>query len=100
MIYSILHVHVVFSFNILGYEPISSNGTGSPPPKAVLCVAGLVMLSFHGSFKIFESYRTLQSVISNGQSGIIRHPASRSLLASQGNLGYHIHIFNVSIYEH
>lgn len=55
------------------YEPISSNGTGPPPPKAVLCVAGLVMLSFHGSFKIFESYRTLQSVISNGQSGIIRH---------------------------
>lgn len=81
-----------------GYEPILSNGVSPPPPKAVLCLAGMVMLSFHGSFKIFESYKTLQAVISNSQSGIIRHPASRSLLASQGRLGYHVDIFHVSIF--
>lgn len=83
------------------YEPIISNGISPPPPKTVMCIAGVVMLSFHGSFKLLDSYRILQSVMFARRGagftpdmGIIRHPASRSLLVSQGKLGYHIQIFN------
>ena len=84
---------------ISGYEPIVSNGVTPPPPKTVMCIAGLVMLSFHGSFKLLDSFKTFQTVISVSPSGagVIRHPAGRSLLASHGKLGYHVHIFNVSI---
>ena len=85
--------HVLY---ILGYEPIVSNGVPTTPTQAVMCFAGIVMLSFHGSFKLFESYNTLQSVISHRQLSSIRHPTSRSLLSSHGRLGYHVHIFHVS----
>lgn len=79
-----------------GYEPVISNGITPPPPKTVMCIAGALMLSFHGSIQVLDSFRTFQTVISNsyGGAGLIRHPAGRSLLASQGKLGYHIHIFN------
>lgn len=76
-----------------GYEPIS-NGVTTPHPKTVMCIAGLVMLSFHGSFKLIDSFKTFQTVISSSGAGVVRHPAGRSLLASHGKLGYHVHIFN------
>ena len=83
-----------------GYETIVSTGDPATPTQAVMCLAGILMFSFHGSLRILESYNTFQASMSYRQLGSIRHPTSRSLLSSdssQNRLGYHVHIFNVSM---